>query len=82
MSRNPEVINTAAMLMPIRLRKAREAQRWTQEELATKCQLRPSAISHFETETRAPSIKNLALLVYWLDVSADYLLGRSNTGPQ
>lgn len=81
MSRNPEIINTAAMLMPIRLRKAREHAGWTQDELATKCQLKPSAISHFETGTRAPSIKNLALLVYWLNVSADYLLGRSNIGP-
>lgn len=40
------------------------------------CSLAP--ISHFETGTRRPSFDNLVRLVNALDVSADYLLGRTD----
>jgi transcriptional regulator with XRE-family HTH domain len=63
---------------PTRLKKAREARDLSQSELAEKAGLQASAISHFETETRRPSFANLRKLADALQVSTDYLLGRSD----
>ena len=63
-------------VFPLRLRIAREYRGWNQGELATRADLQPSAISHFETGTRKPSFDNLHLLAETLDVTIDYLLGR------
>lgn len=59
-----------------RLRAAREKRDLSQEELATRTGLQPSAISHFETGSRKPSFDNLRRLADALDVTTDYLLGR------
>ena len=61
----------------LRLSLSRELQSLTQTELAEKCGLLPSAISHFETGTRMPSCTNLYILAQKLQVSIDYLLGVS-----
>lgn len=45
-----------------KLREVRLAIGMTQEELAGRSNLHPSAISHFEGGTRAPSLKNLVRL--------------------
>lgn len=63
---------------PDRLKKAREQQKLTQGGLADKARLQASAISHFETGTRKPSFANLRRLADALDVTTDYLLGRSD----
>lgn len=60
-----------------RLRKAREEKKLTQGELADKTGFQPSAISHFESNRRSPSFDNLKKLADALNVSLDYLLGRS-----
>lgn len=49
----------------------------TQGELAVKAGLDPSVISHFEKGVRAPSLANFTRLADALEVSADYLLGKS-----
>jgi transcriptional regulator with XRE-family HTH domain len=61
-----------------RLRKAREARRINQTELAGKTGLQPSAIGHFEKERRKPSFANIRALAKALNVTSDYLLGRTN----
>jgi transcriptional regulator with XRE-family HTH domain len=70
---------------PDRLRAARELRKLSQSELAERAGLQPSAVSHFETGQRAPSFDNLKRLADALDVTTDYLLGRTTeptaTGP-
>ncbi len=61
-----------------RLRQAREARGINQTELAAKTGLQPSAIGHFEKERRKPSFANIRALAKALDVTSDYLLGRTN----
>lgn len=63
-------------IFPARLRAAREKRDISQDELAKRSGLQPSAISHFETGTRKPSFDNLRRLADALDVTTDYLLGR------
>jgi transcriptional regulator with XRE-family HTH domain len=64
-------------VFPDRLRKFRESKGLSQTELAEKTGLQPSAVSHFETGKRAPSFDNLKRLADALDVTVDYLLGRT-----
>ena len=64
-------------VFPARLRAAREKRGLTQGELAKRAGLQMSAISHFETGTRKPSFENLRRLADALDVTTDYLLGRT-----
>lgn len=61
-----------------RLRICREQRGFTQADLATASRLQPSAISHFEAQTRRPSFENLRRLANALEVSTDYLLGRTD----
>lgn len=64
-----------------RLRDARERLRGlTQAQLAEKTGLPSTSISHFEKSegTRKPSFDNLRRLANALDVTTDYLLGRSD----
>lgn len=61
----------------IRLRKAREARGLSQSELARKAGMVPSAIAHFEGDRRKPSFANARELAKALNVSSDFLLGRS-----
>jgi transcriptional regulator with XRE-family HTH domain len=65
-------------LFPERLRLARAQRELSQEGLAKRANLQPSAISHFETGTRKPSFDNLRRLADALEVTTDYLLGRVN----
>lgn len=61
-----------------RLRDAREVRGLNQTELADRAKLQPSAIGHFEKERRRPSFANIRALAKALNVTSDYLLGRSN----
>lgn len=61
-----------------RLTSARKLRELSQEELAKKSGLKPAAISHFETGARKPSFDNLRKLTDALNVTADYLLGRTD----
>lgn len=68
-----------------RLRAIRESKKLSQTDLANRAGLQPSAVSHFETERRSPSFENLRRLADALNVTIDYLLGRTeepkNSGP-
>src|SRR5438445_9668360 len=61
-----------------RLKAARELRNLSQSKLAEKAELQPSAISHFEIGNRSPSFDNLKRLADALDVTMDYLAGRSD----
>jgi transcriptional regulator with XRE-family HTH domain len=63
---------------PDRLRAARELRKLSQSDLAEKTGLQPSAISHFEQDRRSPSFDNLKRMANALNVTTDYLLGRSD----
>lgn len=60
-----------------RLKKAREASGLSQSELAARVRVQPPVISHFETGKRSPSLISLRRIADALDVSVDYLLGRT-----
>jgi transcriptional regulator with XRE-family HTH domain len=62
-----------------RLRAARELRSLSQSELAVRANLQPSAISHFEIGARSPSFDNLKRVADALDVTTDYLVGRSDS---
>lgn len=72
----PESTDRPSDAFPERLRIARTTRKLSQEELAERAQLQPSAISHFETGTRKPSFDNLRRLADALAVTTDYLIGR------
>lgn len=61
-----------------RLKVAREARELSQALLAEKSNLAPSAIAHFEGARRKPSFANIRALSQALEISSDYLLGRSS----
>jgi transcriptional regulator with XRE-family HTH domain len=62
-----------------RLKAARQMRDLPQGEVASLAGLDPSAISHFELGHRAPSLANLRKVTTALGVSADYLLGLSES---
>ena len=61
-----------------RLRDVRLERGLTQRELADLCQLPHSAVSQFETGARTPGFTRLVKLATALDVSIDYLAGRTD----
>lgn len=62
-----------------RLRRIREERKLNQSELAERTGFQPSAISHFESGRRAPSLENLTKLADALSIATDFLLGRQTT---
>lgn len=61
-----------------RVKAARTLRGWSQAELAEASKLQVSAVSHFETGTRSPSFDNLRKIADALQVTTDYLIGRSD----
>lgn len=61
-----------------RLREAREMRLLSQEELARRTGLKQPVVSLYESGSRRPSFRNLGRLADALEVTADYLIGRSN----
>ncbi len=62
-----------------RLARARETRGLSQAEVAKLAKLQPAAIGHFERDRRKPSFANVRALARALNVSSDFLLGRSAT---
>ena len=60
-----------------RLQKARNLREMSQQDLAAKSGLPASSISHFEGKSRRPSFDNLRRLANALNVTTDYLIGRT-----
>jgi transcriptional regulator with XRE-family HTH domain len=63
----------------MRLAGAREARGLSQAKLAKLAGLQPAAIGHFERDRRKPSFANVRALAKALNISSDYLLGRSSS---
>jgi len=61
-----------------RLGDTRKLRALNQDELAKNAGLPSTAISHFESGTRKPAFDNLRKLADALNVSIDYLMGRTN----
>ena len=61
-----------------RLRAARYMRDWSQGNLAARAALPPSSIAHLEAGSRKPSFETLRRLAIALDVTTDYLLGRTD----
>lgn len=59
----------------IRLKKLRENENLTQQQVAERINVSKSLISAYELGTRLPSYKNLIKLSCLFKVSTDYLLG-------
>ena len=61
-----------------RLKAARDLRGWSQLDLAHRAGMPPSSIAHFETGSRKPSFDTLRRLTNALEVTTDYLLGRTD----
>lgn len=61
-----------------RLRAARGLRSLSQGELGLRAGLPPSSIAHFEGGSRKPSFDTLRKLANALEVTTDYLLGRTD----
>jgi DNA-binding XRE family transcriptional regulator len=69
------IMSTDALAMfPGRLTLLRQARRLSQAEVARRTGLHPTAVSHFESGARRPSLSNLFKLVHLLG-SPGYLFG-------
>jgi len=66
-------------IFPRRLRAAREMRQLSQVELAERAGLQQAAVSHYESGARRPSLRNLRRLSEALEVTTDYLVGRSES---
>lgn len=62
-----------------RIREAREALGWQQQELGTRLGILPSAVAHWEAGRRIPDASSIVKLCRSLDVEADWLLGLDAT---
>ena len=67
----------AREVFALRLQNARNLREMSQNELALKTGLPASSISHFEGKARRPSFENLRRLANALNVTTDYLIGRT-----
>lgn len=63
---------------PARLRETRNLRGLDQVELGELASIPATSISHFESGKRKPSLDNLRKLADALQVSIDYLLGRTD----
>lgn len=61
------------------IRKCRTERKITQEEMATALHVTPQAVSRWETGISYPDIAMIPQISKYLDVSADRLLGCSDT---
>lgn len=68
---------TKSSIFTQRVVAARTMRDLNQEELSKRSGLTPAAVSHFETGARKPSFDNLRKLAEALEVTSDYLMGRS-----
>ena len=71
--------NKVSRIFPDRLRAAREMRALSQLELAERAHLQQAAVSHYESGARRPSLRNLRRLSEALEVTTDYLVGRSDS---
>jgi len=70
------------MDFPTRLRKMRRERNYTQEQLGRLVSVTKVSISCYENGSRTPEMETLQRLADALDVSVDYLLGRTDEQEQ
>ena len=61
-----------------RLKEIRAQRKMTQQDISEKTGIPSTSISHIEAGSRKPSLENFYKLIVVLNVSADYLLGRTD----
>ncbi|NGP46807.1 helix-turn-helix transcriptional regulator [Bacillaceae bacterium SIJ1] len=61
-----------------RLREIRKSRGWSQEELANFLKVSKATISQYETSRKTPEIQRFIYMANELNVSLDYLAGRSS----
>ena len=69
----------SAIIMGQRVRAARQAKKMKTEELAVKVNIAVESIGHIECGARKPSLTLLYNIAEILEVSLDYLTGRTPT---
>ena len=62
-----------------RIRRARENEHLTQEQLSEICSLSPAHMGHIERGTRTPSLEAVFRISKALNISMDYMLTNSLT---
>ncbi|MBS5023877.1 MAG: helix-turn-helix transcriptional regulator [Firmicutes bacterium] len=62
-----------------RLKELRIANGFTQKQVAQRIGLTKNALGNYEADIREPSLLTVVLLCDFFEVSADYLLGRSDS---
>ena len=65
-----------------RLRELRDQRDISQKELADKLGVNKQTISQYERDVREPSLDMLSSLCDFFNVSADYILGKTNVTPR
>ena len=71
-----------ATLVGKRIKQARKAKGYTQEELAEIIYMNPNSLSRLENATMGLSLSTLVALCRTLEVSADYLLFGAESGTE
>lgn len=72
------LIEMDSALFCTRLKEIRTQRKMTQQDIADKTGIPSTSISHIEAGARKPSLENFFKLAVVLNVSADYLLGRTD----
>ena len=72
-------MEVSAIIMGQRVRAARQAKKMKTEELAEKVNIAVESIGHIECGARKPSLNLLFNIAEVLEVSLDYLTGRTPT---
>jgi len=72
------LIEMDSELFCARLKEIRTQRKMTQQDIAEKTGIPSTSISHIEAGSRKPSLENFYKLVVVLNVSSDYLLGRTD----
>lgn len=74
--------NTCVEVFGKRLKELRKANGYTIEQFAELVGIAKSTVGYYENSNRLPDIEILARIADALNVSADYLIGRTNTAAQ
>ena len=61
-----------------RLQKARKKKRFTQKEVAEYLKMTERSYQHYEGGSRRPNYEILVAIADYLEVTTDYLLGRTD----
>ncbi len=72
------IVNKMMQIFCERLKELRGLYRYTQRQMAEKIGISQPSYIRYENGTSEPTLENLVKIANIFDVSADYLLGRSD----